>query len=202
MSHAHLDVTAVGRIFRLRLKRWLKLDRHRLYQYRPRFRNRHFWLVQGLVLFIAFIHNILEADGLIQNLGVLYFLPLSMLLVPVIYAALNFGFAGAMATAMWATVITIPNFIFEHQGLDRFFEIFQMLVVIAVAFFVGRQVDRERGARQRAENAGDLLRASEMKYRGLFESCPIALFLFLTPRASSWSPIQRRAFYSAEIKKL
>ncbi len=54
---------------------------------------------------------------------------------------------------------------------------FQMLVVIAVAFFVGQRVDRERGARHQVEVAGDALRASETKYRGLFESSPIAILV-------------------------
>ncbi len=181
MSQARLDVMAVrSRLSSSTLKGWLKRARHRLYEYRPRFRNWHFWAVQGLVIGIAAIHDIIEVGGYLPSLGMLYFVPISLFFVPVVYAALNFGFAGALATALWATVITIPNFVFWHEGLERLGVLFQLLIVNAVAIFVGQRVDRETGARRQAEAAGDALRASEMKYRGLFESSPIAILVLDT----------------------
>ncbi len=177
MSQVRADVTAAQRILRPKPKGWPEQGRHRLYQYRPRFRERRFWAVQGLVILIAAVHSLVEASGVLHDLGVPYFIPTALFLVPVVYAALNFGFAGAIATALWATVITIPNWFLWHEGLERLGCMFQMLVVIAVAFFVGQRVDRERGARHQVEVAGDALRASETKYRGLFESSPIAILV-------------------------
>ncbi len=180
MSQAQAKATAAQPVFRSKLNSRLERGRYHLYAYRPRFQNWHFWMVQGLVIFIAVAHSIAEVGGLLHVSGVPYFIPISLFLVPVVYGALVFGFAGAVATALWATVITLPNFIFLHQGLERFGVMFQMLVVIAVAFFVGQQVDRERSARQQTEAAAAKLKASRMKYRGLFESSPIAV-LVLNP---------------------
>jgi PAS domain S-box-containing protein len=58
-----------------------------------------------------------------------------------------------------------------------YFYIFHILFLNAVAFFVGQQVEGQRRARQRAEDAAIALTASEVKYRGLFESSPIAILL-------------------------
>ena len=62
-------------------------------------------------------------------------------------------------------------------------ELFQIIVVDAIAVFVGQRVDRETTARQRAEALGSALRASETKYRGLFESSPVAI-LVLDPQGT------------------
>lgn len=73
--------------------------------------------------------------------------------MPVVYAALNFGFAGSISTALWVVIITIPNWIFWHEGLERLGVIFQMVIIVAMAVFVGQRVDRETRARHRAEEA-------------------------------------------------
>ncbi len=171
MSQTRADVTAARHI--LKLKRWL-------YKYRPRFRDRHFWAVQALVIAIAGIHDLIEAGGYLPHLGMLYFVPISLFFVPVVYAALNFGFAGSIVTALWAVIITIPNWVFWHDGLERWGVMFQMAIVVAMALSVGQRVDRETGARRRAEAAGAALRASEMKSRGLFESSSIAILVLDT----------------------
>ena len=178
MNREQIGVTEARRhLSQPKLESWFEKGRHWLYPYRPPLRSWHFWGVQGLVVVIAAIHYFIEAEGFLVNLGMLYFVPISIFFVPVVYAALNFGLTGSIATAVWATIITIPNWILWHQGLERFGVIFQMLVVITVAVLVGQRVDRETGARKRAEAAGTALRASEMKYRSLLESSPIAILL-------------------------
>lgn len=154
---------------------WLKKVRDRFYPYRPRFKDRHFWAVQGLVIGIAVIHDVIEFSGYLHNLGMLYFVPISLFFIPIVYAALNFGFSGSIATVLWTLIITIPNWVFWHQGSERWGVILQMGILFVVAAFVGQRVDRERSARQQAEAAGAALVASETKYRGLFETSPIAI---------------------------
>jgi PAS domain S-box-containing protein len=131
----------------------------------------------GLVVGIAGIHDIIEAGGFLPHLGMLYFIPITLFFVPVVYAALSFGLAGSVPTALLVVVINIPNWLFWHHGLDRWGVMFQVLVVGSAGFFVGQWVDRERHARRQREAASEVLRLTETKYRGLFESSPIAVLL-------------------------
>lgn len=134
-------------------------------------------MIQGLVIFIAGVHGLIETGTIFPALHGLYAMPIGLFLVPVVYAALTFGFAGALATALWATVLSIPNVVFWHEGLEKLEEVFQIVVVNVVAFLVGQQVNREKGARQEAEAAATALKASRMKYRSLFESSPVAILV-------------------------
>ncbi len=175
MSRTRVAATDTRPTFSTRLRG--RFVQSRLYTYRPRFRDLRFWVVLALVIIITAFHDIVEATGFLHDSGLPYFVPISLYLIPVIYAALTFGFAGALTTALWATVLTTPNFIFWHQGLERFGVIFQTLIVIAVAYFLGRRVDREWSARQRAEAIGTALKTSETRYRGLLESSPVAILV-------------------------
>src|ERR1035437_9635999 len=76
-------------------------------------RSGRFWLVQVGVLFVAFLDEIV--------LDLMRFLPpfeiprstvTALLLIPVIYAALNFGVHGAVGTALWATALMCPDWLF------------------------------------------------------------------------------------------
>ncbi|MBI2850629.1 MAG: PAS domain-containing sensor histidine kinase [Chloroflexi bacterium] len=178
MSKAEPDVTKVRRFQPgANLRSGLEPVGQRLNAYRPPIRERHFWVVQGFVVFIAVTHIVFEHPGLLHDLGVPNFIPTTLFLVPVVYAAINFGLTGAIATALWATVLTVPNWVLWHDGLERFACMTQMLVVNAMAFFVGLQVNRKKSAQLRLESTLAALRVSEVKYRGLFESSPIAILV-------------------------
>jgi len=159
----------------------LKRLRQWTYTYRPRFREKDFWIVQGLIILIAVLHDYAESLGLLAHLGTLYFLTISLFFVPLIYAALHFGLVGSLATAIWVMIVTIPDWALFHHSLDeRLGVILSLLVVNGLTVFVGQRVDREKKARLAAEEAGEALRVSEIKYRNLFESSPVPV-LVLTP---------------------
>jgi len=131
-----------------------------------------FWVVQAGVLLVAFLDEVI-LDVLHVQLP--FEIPRStittLLLVPVIYAALNFGVRGAVGTALWATVLMLPDWLFIAgvTTANAWEEIGNLAVLNAVAIIVGQRVEREAQARVRAE---DSLRASEVaeaRYRALFD---------------------------------
>ncbi len=196
MSLTRQDTPVSGHIFISRLKDLLERSRRRLFEYRPRFRDKRFWVVQGLIIVIAVLHDYAEAIGLMSNLGVLYFLTLALFYIPMVYAALNFGLVGSIATALWIMVITIPDWAIWHHGLEeRLGVILSLAVINGLAIFIGQRVDREQSARHYAEAAGTALRSSEMKYRSLFESSPVPV-LVLDPAGAilETNPAANRLF--------
>jgi PAS domain S-box-containing protein len=144
-------------------------------------RDRRFWVVQALVLCATAIH--LSEDGLealrgraAPDLFVVFMY--GIFFVPVIYASLNFGRAGAIPTAVWAAILAIPSILFFHSGADRFAEIVQHLTIIALAAVIASRVDREVEARRDAEREGLARKLSEAKYRTLFASARDAIVVF------------------------
>jgi len=131
-----------------------------------------FWLVQAGVLFVAFLDEVvLDVLGVQPPFEIPRSTITSLLLVPVIYAALNFGVRGAVGTALWATVLMFPDWLFIAgvTTANAWVEIGNLAVLNAVAVIVGQRVEREAQARLRAEEA---LRASEVveaRYRALFD---------------------------------
>lgn len=136
--------------------------------WQPPVARREFWAVQALVVLIAGTHGVLELNRAALH-GALAFLPTSLFLVPVVYAALNFGLRGSLPTALWCAVLTLPNAFLLHHGGEQLGELWQIGVVIAIAVFVGQRVDREQRARLDAEDRERARRASEEKYRGIFD---------------------------------
>jgi len=130
---------------------------------RPPVSDPKFWATQGLVVVIAGVHDFVELTGLIEGLGMAYLLPISFFFIPVIYAALFFGLRGALATALWCTVLTVPNWLFVHDGTTRLGSVSQMVIINLIAIFVGSRVDAQMKAAQ-------ALQLSETKYRGLFDT--------------------------------
>lgn len=139
-----------------------------LREWRPPMDRREFWAVQALVVLIAGGHFMVEATaGEIH--AALAFIPTSLFLVPVVYAALSFGLHGSLPTALWSGLLTIPNVVLLHHGGEQLGELWQLGLVVLVAAFVGYRVDREKRARKDAEEREQARRVSEQKYRGIFD---------------------------------
>lgn len=138
----------------------------------PPVRTGRFWLVQVGVLLGAFV-DVVVLD--IQQVRLPFWMPSSMttllLLVPVVYAALNFGVRGAVYTALWATALMVPDWIFLKgvTATHTWVEVGNLAVVNAVAVVVGQRVEREEQARRRAEQALRASEVAEARYRGLFD---------------------------------
>ena len=135
-------------------------------------RAARFWVVQAGVLFVAFLDQVILD---ILHVQLPFEIPRStittLLLVPVIYAALNFGVRGAVGTALWATALMLPDWLFIAgvTSANAWEEIGNLAVLNAVASIVGQRVEREAQARVRAEDALGASEVAEARYRALFD---------------------------------
>jgi len=138
---------------------------------RPPVRDVRFWLVQVVVLFVAVLDEVLDVLGVQPPLGIPRSTITVLLLVPVIYAALNFGVRGAVATALAATLLMIPDWFLIAGGTtaSAWGEIGNLAVLNVVAVIVGQRVDREGQARLGAEEALRAHEIAEGRYRALFD---------------------------------
>jgi two-component system, NarL family, sensor histidine kinase DegS len=123
-------------------------ERFRLRLHEPRF-----WVVQALVIGISLGHSLLESTSHLGVLPDLTLLPVSTYFIPVVYAALNFGVEGAVPTALWSAVLTVPNLILWHTGAQRPGVILQLALLVVVAYVIARRVDFETAAKEHAEAA-------------------------------------------------
>ena len=139
---------------------------------RPPVRAGRFWLVQTGVLLVALLDEVvLDALGVQLPFEIPRSTITSLLLVPVIYAALNFGVRGAVGTALWATALMFPDWLFISgvTTANAWVEIGNLAVLNAVAIIVGQRVEREEQARLRAEEALRASGVAEARYRALFD---------------------------------
>jgi len=161
----------------LRMRLWVDRIVRGFHKYYPPFGDIRFWTIQLVAIPIAVLHTFFEISIASSNLEWLYFMPISLLVVPVVFAALNFGFSGSVGTAIWVVVLAVPSVILVNSAFLRWGELFQLAILLTMAFFMGRRVDRERASRNKIETANAALAASEIKYRSLFESCPCPILL-------------------------
>ncbi len=132
--------------------------------------RREFWAVQLLVVAIAGGHSLLDLGWLRLSDAFVSPIPTTLFLIPVVYAALNFGLRGSVLTALWGALLTLPNLIWFHVVWhERLAEGWEIMIVVALAFFVGRRVDDEKRARHDAESREQARRVSEEKFRGVFD---------------------------------
>ncbi len=139
---------------------------------RPPVRVGRFWLVQAGVLFVALLDEVvLDVVGVQPPFEIPRSTITSLLLVPVIYAALNWGVRGAVGTALWATALMFPDWLFIAgvTTANAWVEIGNLAVLNAVAIIVGQRVEREEQARLRAEEALRASEVAEARYRALFD---------------------------------
>ncbi len=117
-------------------------------------RDYRFWIIQLLIILIIVAHLLLEDAQVLGGDWQLYLLSISVLLIPVVYSALAFGLAGAIPTALWALVLSLPE-IRSHDWTIRIGILIQFGIVIAIGIIVGIRVDRE-GAATRATDQANL----------------------------------------------
>ncbi len=135
----------------------------------PPLRDARFWVLQGSVIFIAALH--LLVDIYYSNFSAFPGgIPVALLIIPVCYSALRYGLSGSAATAMWASILWLPDLLLPHDMGHSGSDLVNLLLVDGVGFFVGQNVEAERVANARVETAAQELSMTEQRYRQLFNT--------------------------------
>ena len=137
---------------------------------RPPLRDRHFWVIQALILVIVAGHLVLDLRG--QRLwgGIPDYPTVGLFLLPIIYAALRFGLVGACASAAWGTVLMVPDLVVVDSSFDLWGDGTLLAIGCIVAVAVGQRVEREAAARRAAQAALVAHQAAEARFRALFDA--------------------------------
>jgi signal transduction histidine kinase len=136
--------------------------------------NSQFWVLQLVILSFYLIRLAATVAFHLDSTSLaVEFSTLALFLVPVVYAALNYGFSGALFTAGWVTLLAIPRFfaaVGDQNYVGAWAELAQIVLLDALAFLVGQRVTAERDARRLAESAQQAHLSAEALYRDLFDS--------------------------------
>jgi signal transduction histidine kinase len=124
-----------------------------------RLRERRFWQVQAMVLIATAPHYVIETLGFTNPFETLHGLSITVYILPLLYAALSYGWEGAVLTGLWAAFLTSPStWIWHRSEYHWFTELGQLAVTLPVGILVAWRVDLETKQRQRAEGTSASLR--------------------------------------------
>ena len=133
-----------------------------------------FWIIQLIVLALYLIRLAATVDFHLAATSLAVELSTFVLfVVPVVYAALHYGFRGAMLTSGWVTLLALPRFfvaVDNRQFEAAWAEVTQVLVLDALALLIGQHVSGEREVRRRADESRQAHLSAEALYRDLFDS--------------------------------
>ena len=116
-----------------------------------------FWATQAAVIALAGLHFYLDATDRLEPAALPTGIPVILLLVPVLYAALRYGLAGGAATALLATLLWLPDIALPDARGHPAGDSIELLIVVAVAVFAGIHIDRRRDAERRARTYAAML---------------------------------------------
>ena len=150
---------------------WLPTARSVLRQaLHPPLRDNSFWAVQVAVVTLAALHFYVDSAGIQESSAFPTGSPVGLLLLPVLYSALRYGLAGSAATALWATLLWLPDLSLPNALGHPADDLVDLAIVDGVAVFVGWQIERAIIQRRRVEAAEEERREVELRYRELFQT--------------------------------
>ncbi len=136
----------------------------------PPLREPRFWILQLVVVGLAMAHLTLDIVSAVEPSTIPAGVPVALLLAPVSYAALRYGLSGSVATALWATLLWLPDLMLPHDRGHVGNDLIELALVIAVAVFVGYHIDAERAERAHAQVARSEQQVAQARYRQLFNT--------------------------------
>jgi len=117
-----------------------------------RLRDGRFWRIQLMVFGATIPHYIIETAGFTNPFETFHGLAITLYVIPLLYAALAFGWEGAILTAVWIVLLTSPSmWIWHRSGYHWLTEVGQLAITLPAGIMVAWRVDLESKQRQRAE---------------------------------------------------
>ncbi len=144
---------------------------------KPPLQDQKFWVVQSTVLIITVIHYWLDYQKILTQ-PALSSIPVFILLLPVSYAATEYGLHGSAATSLWSTLLWIPDIFISHNSVSLEFAAVGIVVVNAVGIITGERIEREQLAKNRVKATEEQLKISEARFRHLFATTRAPILLF------------------------
>ncbi len=133
-----------------------------------------FWILQLVVLALYLVRLALTLSLHLDTTSLaVEFSTFVIFLGPVLFAALIYGFAGALATAAWVTVLAVPRVVAAttaDESQAAWAEVVQIALLDFLAVFIGQRVSTERSARELADSEREAHLHAEALYRDLFDS--------------------------------
>ena len=143
----------------------------------PPLRDARFWPAVVAVVVFAGIHLHLDDSAALATGPLPAGTPVALLLIPVLYAALRYGMAGSIATGGLATLLWLPDLLLPGGRGHPESDVIELLIIDAVAVFVGLHLEREEADRRRAETAEAARRLTDRLYHDLFRSSLLPIVL-------------------------
>lgn len=148
-ADAGLAVVRPPRAFTSRLIDDLLIPLRRL---PDRLHDRRFWNIQLMVIGATVPHYVIETLGFTNPFETFHGLAITLYVIPLLYAALSFGWEGAILTALWITLLTSPSmWVWHRSGYHWLTEVGQLAITLPAGIMVAWRVDLESKQRQRAE---------------------------------------------------
>ncbi len=136
----------------------------------PPIRDKPFWIVQGMILVIVVLHYFVDTQRSLVGGAFPAGVPITLLVIPIGYAALRYGLTGSLATTIWTILLWLPDLMLPHEEGHVGDDLLNLSIVLVVAYIFGRRVEAERTIQAQADEAAALAFAVEVGYRRLFES--------------------------------
>jgi signal transduction histidine kinase len=126
------------------LRRWL-------FFHKIAFKDWRYWVVIISIAGLAVLRYALEQIGILFFIGDLYYLPLNLYWVPLMYCAWTFNLAVTVTSALWVLIVNGVYLSVITGSYFRTFEISQLLITAALAIFMGFVVAQKRSEEQKAK---------------------------------------------------
>ena len=117
-----------------------------------RLRDGRFWRIQAMVFAATLPHYLIETAGFTNPFETFHGLAITLYVIPLLYAAIAFGWEGAILTALWIVILTSPSmWVWHRSGYHWLTEVGQLAITLPAGVMVAWRVDLESKQRRRAE---------------------------------------------------